>query len=855
MLTGHSLYFDHHVELPDDRISFAFTYPYSYSQLQAELQHLDEVHKNNLRDPLAIYYNREQLISTHDGLRVDLLTISSSYGADTGNWSPYANNEHASSIEDLRSEGRDPFFPREPLFSGCFPKAKLDAVTTSINRDEHNKNIEKKPFDSSITRPLTFPAKEIMWISARVHPGEVPAQHTLKGIINFLMDPKDLIAQEMRKRFVIKIVPMVNPDGVYRGHFRLDQFGQNLNRYYAAPDLNGQAPIYAIKQCIDYYSSKKMLSLYLDLHAHASKRGCFIYGNVLDNLEDQVQNMLYCRLIALNTPHFDYEGCLFSREHMSRIDPGDRSTNLTAEGSGRVSNYLQHKIIHSYTLECNYNSSKSGNEVPPVSGSDSDTGGLASNQQPASAFTTYPEKYTPSTWGGVGRACLIAMMDIRGFNPCSRIGNSKQKTLNRFISTVMQEVKQRKEYKQQRSVSAAAGGAPNSSAIQWRPRICTVHEPSPAETNAKLFTITNSPFVHEDTGYTHTIKNVNKADSETLDAAPCIKNVQMAQVCDQHKNVLFQRGFMRGSKQASLGNKYGKSLGIGVIGLQGISALGNLSLGTTLRSSSAAAAITGAGELGEVTRSAGSTDDARAETKYQDALSTTVTQKHELHKNNSPRSGISSKRSLLLDRGFAVEFTMASHPDTDQDISRGTIAMEPLSMNTENVQGLQSTQARYDVSNNSSIRRGRKMVSQTEAQMQLENHFQLSVRPPQLNRVSLNSVNNEHLPTKPTLKLAAIQNVSSKLQQLAFVDGISRQSNEWNLETAVLSGNSSQDFHSKNAALSSAVPMNNRQLSITQRDLDHGQNQPKQEKNGSSMRTGIPHRLKLGQVSVPGPRH
>jgi len=336
------LFFEHAVDTPDDKIYFAFTYPYTYTQLQQELQMIDASQTGpDWNDPEAIYWCRELLTTTQDGRRVDLLTISSTEGVDGSG-------------------------EREPSLSGIFPDT-LDS--------------------GGRPRPCrVFPRKEIIFVSARVHPGEVPAQHTLKGIINLLLDKTDLIAKEIRRRYVVKIVPMLNPDGVFRGHFRMDQFGQNLNRYYVDPDFSLQGPIFAVKTLLDYYaSSLQRLSLYLDLHAHASKRGCFMYGNVMDTLEDQVQNMLYCRLVALNTPHFDYEGCLFSREHMSRIDPGDMAKGLTAEGSGRVANFLAYGIIHSYTLECNYNCSRSVNEVPPCEQDPQSS--FAGNNTPASPFS------------------------------------------------------------------------------------------------------------------------------------------------------------------------------------------------------------------------------------------------------------------------------------------------------------------------------------------------------------------------------------------------------------------------------------------------------------------------------------
>jgi hypothetical protein len=88
----------------------------------------------------------------------------------------------------------------------------------------------------------------------------------------------------------------------------MDQHGQNLNRYYLEPDQTLQPAIFAAKRMLDHYSEMGKLCLYLDFHAHASKRGCFIYGNVMNNLEDQIQNQMFTRLIALNTPHFDYDG-------------------------------------------------------------------------------------------------------------------------------------------------------------------------------------------------------------------------------------------------------------------------------------------------------------------------------------------------------------------------------------------------------------------------------------------------------------------------------------------------------------------------------------------------------------------
>merc|ERR1711871_884336 len=241
----------------------------------------------------------------------------------------------------------------------------------------------------------------------------------------------------------------------------------------------------------------------------ASKRGCFIYGNVMDTVNEQVQNQLYCSLIALNTPHFDYPSCLFSREHMTRIDPGDMKKGLTAEGSGRVATYLSHGIIHSYTLECNYNTSKFANEVPETVGHPQ---GQTQDYPLSAPANNNPEKYTPSSYHGVGRACVLAMLDIRGINPCSRIPNSKWQSLEKLRAAILKEVGLRKEYRAFRAKQRAAsvnnigrregkGGGntkadrddkgvvfDGASGVSWKARTCAYEKersnsaPKPSET-------------------------------------------------------------------------------------------------------------------------------------------------------------------------------------------------------------------------------------------------------------------------------------------------------------------------------------------------------------------------------------
>ncbi len=75
------------------------------------------------------------------------------------------------------------------------------------------------------------------------------------------------------------LFPILNPDGVARGNYRVDYYGINLNRCYIKPNPKTESSIYAVKKVIMHFHEQKKYFGFLDLHAHATRKGTFIYAN------------------------------------------------------------------------------------------------------------------------------------------------------------------------------------------------------------------------------------------------------------------------------------------------------------------------------------------------------------------------------------------------------------------------------------------------------------------------------------------------------------------------------------------------------------------------------------------------
>jgi len=152
----------------------------------------------------------------------------------------------------------------------------------------------------------------------------------------------------LRARYVFKIVPMMNPDGVAWGHSRTNSCGYDLNRCYQDPTFTEHEVVAAVKVTLQEWAQRGDLKWYVDMHAHARDRGCFLYGNLQPTDEDFISSVAYGHAVQLNCPHLDIDKCLWSTAPGPKTDQPDYD-------SGRGSMGKSCAVPLAYTLECNYN--------------------------------------------------------------------------------------------------------------------------------------------------------------------------------------------------------------------------------------------------------------------------------------------------------------------------------------------------------------------------------------------------------------------------------------------------------------------------------------------------------------------
>jgi len=128
--------------------------------------------------------------------------------------------------------------------------------------------------------PIPLEERQVAVITARVHPGEANASWMMRGVMQFLVGNSEA-AKTLRRSFVIKLVPMLNPDGVMIGNYRCSMAGLDLNRQYRSPSRRITPSVYYLKKMIKSFSigaKHTRVAFMCDLHGHSRKFDSFIYG-------------------------------------------------------------------------------------------------------------------------------------------------------------------------------------------------------------------------------------------------------------------------------------------------------------------------------------------------------------------------------------------------------------------------------------------------------------------------------------------------------------------------------------------------------------------------------------------------
>ncbi|CAK6950520.1 cytosolic carboxypeptidase 1 [Scomber scombrus] len=211
--------------------------------------------------------------------------------------------------------------------------------------------ITAMPESNSNDHICQFRNRPLIFLSARVHPGETNASWVMKGTLEFLMGTSPLAAS-LRESYIFKIVPMLNPDGVINGSHRCSLSGEDLNRQWQNPNLELHPTIYHTKSLLQYLAHIQRAPLvFCDYHGHSRKKNVFMYGcsvketvwqsNISATSSDLQEDLGYRalpKILSQIAPAFSMASCSFVVER-------------SKESTARVVVWREIGVQRSYTME------------------------------------------------------------------------------------------------------------------------------------------------------------------------------------------------------------------------------------------------------------------------------------------------------------------------------------------------------------------------------------------------------------------------------------------------------------------------------------------------------------------------
>lgn len=157
--------------------------------------------------------------------------------------------------------------------------------------------------------------------------------------MEFLTDPNNREAEALRKSFVFKIIPMLNPDGVVHGNYRCTLAGSDPNRKWKKTNKVSFPTIHFAKSLFKRLHNDKGVVFFCDLHGHSRKKDSFMYG--CEKRTKPEISRIFPFIMSKICKYFSYPQCRFGQ-------------NRFMEGTSRISMWKDLKIPGVYTLESSF---------------------------------------------------------------------------------------------------------------------------------------------------------------------------------------------------------------------------------------------------------------------------------------------------------------------------------------------------------------------------------------------------------------------------------------------------------------------------------------------------------------------
>ena len=215
------------------------------------------------------------------------------YSYDRENWQRIADVSYDSATHTFVFTHT---FTSEPVwiaYAHPYPLQKLENFVSGlsgnrwVNMVELGRSEEGRSIDMlTITDPAVPDAgKKTILLMAMQHAGEDAGTYLIEGLVDFLISDGDK-ADAARKNFIYKVVPIMNPDGVFHGTSRYNLAMEDLNNIWVNDDL-AQPEVTSVKSWTEaWFAEGKTIDLFIDVHNHSqfNTRNVFLFiADSLDN--------------------------------------------------------------------------------------------------------------------------------------------------------------------------------------------------------------------------------------------------------------------------------------------------------------------------------------------------------------------------------------------------------------------------------------------------------------------------------------------------------------------------------------------------------------------------------------------